>query len=146
MTPDILALDYYDGALEGFGRRVLDGHDVYFTFVAWDPEQDERLFAVMPLPPEAVDRVFAMYAKADRAPESRVWLPPGRLEVEADNVELEALIARARKRIPSEGTLMVTMHIGATPPGVRRVKAAERERLERVLASRTPDPISNWLL
>ena len=40
----ILALSYYDGATEGFIDGMWDSNIYFFKVVAWDQNQDERLY------------------------------------------------------------------------------------------------------
>ena len=35
-APTMLALDFYDGVIEGIGRNVIGYDEAYFTMLAWD--------------------------------------------------------------------------------------------------------------
>lgn len=43
-SPKLIVLEFYDGPTEGFVRRVEYGLVYYFRTVAWDAQQDRRLY------------------------------------------------------------------------------------------------------
>ena len=138
-APPMLALDFYDGVIEGIGRNVLGYDEAYFTMLAWDDTQDMRVFAVVPLEHGALDRLFALYAAFEAPPHRETWMPrPYPIP------ELDTIIAAARARIPEEAMLVQAMRVTDHPTATRKVEPTDRVRIERIVSTRCFDTIAGW--
>lgn len=138
-APTMLAFDFYDGVIEGIGRKILCYDEAYFTMLAWDDTQDMRVFAVLPLEHGALDRLFALYAAFEAPPQRETWMPrPYPI------IEVDMIIAAARARIPEEAMLVQAMRVTDHPTATRRVEATDRVRIERIVSTRRFDTIAGW--
>jgi hypothetical protein len=82
----VLVFTYFDGALTGLASAP-DGC-VCFSMVAWDADQNERLFALSPVPASVFDEAWRAYAVVED-PREPYWLP------NSSTQESEQIAARA---------------------------------------------------
>lgn len=69
----LVVLDYYDGPAGGFLRCDGCGDEYHFYMLDWDSSQNVRIFALAPLPPATLERLFDVL---EARPDRRVWIPP----------------------------------------------------------------------
>jgi hypothetical protein len=69
----MVVLDYYDGPASGFLQCGICGSEYHFYMLDWDPAQIVRIFALAPVPPSSLERLFGLLKAI---PDRRVWIPP----------------------------------------------------------------------
>ncbi|WP_157597907.1 MULTISPECIES: hypothetical protein [unclassified Rhizobacter] len=74
-SPRLVALGFYDGPTEGFVRGVESGFAHYFKAVAWDDDQDRRLYLLGRVEERVVDQLLALLAEPGQAISSAVFTP-----------------------------------------------------------------------
>jgi len=72
---EIIALEFYDGAKEGFALSVGNLGPSYFKLIAWDENQDQRLFVVISIAKLIFDTIFDLLSLGNDKPVSKMWLP-----------------------------------------------------------------------
>ena len=140
----MIAFDYYDGVLEGVCRDLQGMREAYFTLIAWDEDVDGRLFAAVEIAEGTIQALADALSRTHPFPEREVWTPRNRPGDPDDAAFVEALIARARHRIRTEGTLLQVFQIERVPLRSRRVVDSDLPRIDQVLASGKYDTIVGW--
>ena len=89
---EIIALDFYDGATEGFALSVGELGVAYFKLIAWDENQDQRLFVVVSIEKLIFNSIFRLLSFSNSAPSSSVWLPNWIFKNHQDETEENEII------------------------------------------------------
>ena len=74
-TPKVLVLSYYDGATEGFLDGLGDDQVYFFKVVAWDQDQDRRLYVLGQVARAMYLELLDILAKSQRSSTSATWTP-----------------------------------------------------------------------
>ncbi len=74
-TTKVLALAYYDGATEGFLNGMGDDQVYFFKVVAWDKNQDQRLFLLGQVDRAIYLELLDILAKNQEVPVDSTWMP-----------------------------------------------------------------------
>ncbi|MGH8081740.1 MAG: hypothetical protein ACREP7_14290 [Lysobacter sp.] len=144
MEPKVIAFDFYDGATEGFAESLLDGSDCYFALVAWDSDQDDRLYAAVKIERPLYARVKFLLGKTQAIPSLSVWLPRWEFAEAGDEREVSELTRSCRHRIGHDGHLLLTRHIGEQPTGMLTIHDELAPKVNGVLERGTPDDLALW--
>lgn len=75
LTPQVLALDYYDGATEGFLNKIGDERIYFFKVAAWDQNQNKRLYLLGQVAPEMYLELLDILTKTHQTQTSQTWVP-----------------------------------------------------------------------
>lgn len=86
-SPRLVAVGFYDGPTEGFVHGFESGFAHYFKAVAWDDEQDRRLYVLGRVQEHVFDRLVALLTEAGQTTSSAVLAPMWKFS----NTEHEAL-------------------------------------------------------
>ena len=104
---EIIALDFYDGATEGFALSVGELGVSYFKLIAWDENQDQRLFVVVSIEKLIFNSIFRLLSFSNSAPSSSVWLPNWSFKNHQDETEANEIIDASVTDIKSKGILVL---------------------------------------
>lgn len=74
-TPKVLALSYYDGAIEGFIDGMGDDQVYFFKVAAWDIGQDRRLYVLGQVARAIYLELLDILMTSQRVPASSTWAP-----------------------------------------------------------------------
>lgn len=74
-NPRLIALGFYDGPIEGFVRGITSGLAYYFKAVAWDPEQDRRLFLLGQVEERVFEELLVLLAESGQSVSHPVLTP-----------------------------------------------------------------------
>jgi hypothetical protein len=74
-NPRLIALGFYDGPIEGFVRGITSGLAYYFKAVAWDPEQDRRLFLLGQVEERVIEELLVLLAESGQSVSHPVLTP-----------------------------------------------------------------------
>lgn len=74
-TTKVLALAYYDGVTEGFLNGMGDDQVYFFKVVAWDKNQDQRLFLLGQVDRAVYLELLDILAKNQEVPIDSTWMP-----------------------------------------------------------------------
>lgn len=75
LTQNMLVLAYYDGATEGFIDKTNDNQIYFFKVVAWDENQDKRLFLAGLVSRVIYQELLDVLAKSHQVPTGSTWTP-----------------------------------------------------------------------
>lgn len=141
--PKVIAVDYYDGANEGFANGVLQEH-CYFKLIAWDPDQDQRLYAVVEISRLQYERVVSLLGNAQDVPSRPLWIPRWEFASLEDEQEINELLLQCRNRLVSEGVLLLARQIDELPTWKAEITDKLSPRVAAVLARGVPDDLELW--
>lgn len=144
IEPKVIAFEYYDGATEGFAEHLLDGSDCYFTLVAWDSDQDDRLYAAVKVERSLYARVTSLFGKAQEIPSLPVWIPRWEFADTNDEGEATELVRLCRSRLNREGYLLLTRQIGEQPTQMVVITGDLAPKVNEVLMRGAPDDLALW--
>jgi hypothetical protein len=103
MSANILATDYYDGATEGFVVQPADAGVKYFRLIAWDSEQDRRLFVIADVDSKELSRLEDLLKASGQSPKEQTWLPEWRFSGSCDAAEADDIVERCRSKLRETG-------------------------------------------
>jgi hypothetical protein len=140
----VTALNFYDGATEGFAEDISHGRDCYFTLVAWDVDQDERLYGVINVDRELHQRVTLLLSGTQERSSFPVWMPKWEFASANDESEATALVYACRRRLSTEGYLLFGRHMGDKPSRTVEIRGDLIARVDAVLLRGIPEDLSLW--
>ena len=105
--PEIIALDFYDGAIEGFAISLKEIGPCYFKLVAWDENQDQRLFVVVSIVRLIFDELLKLLKWSDDKSYSKIWLPNFGYEISDSGLKVEKIIECCKSEIKLKGILVL---------------------------------------
>lgn len=71
----LLALAYYDGATEGFVNGMADDRVYFFKVVAWDQNQDKRLYLLGEVDRDVYQELLDILSQTHQAKTGLTWVP-----------------------------------------------------------------------
>jgi hypothetical protein len=71
----ILALSYYDGVIEGFIDGLWDSNIYFFKVVAWDQNQDQRLYLLGIVERDIFFELLEILTTSQASSQGPIWLP-----------------------------------------------------------------------
>ena len=104
---EIIALGFYDGATEGFSLCIKDLGVSYFKLIAWDENQDQRLFVVVPIAKLIFDTIFNLLSLSNDPPNSSVWLPKWVFKSNQDETKANQIVNNCVSDINSKGVFIL---------------------------------------
>lgn len=130
----MVVLDFYDGVTEGFALSLGSPGPVYFKMLAWDADQDERLFAVVIVPLALYERLFRLVGSL----EWPVWDTLGESELK----DIEKIVKDCRTRLISEGNFFLgpQLECSAQQQPIGEIPNSKFSR-----ALRKPADLEEWL-
>ena len=105
--PNIIALDFYDGATEGF----MVGHKAsvvfYFKMIAWDGDQDTRLYVVSEIDSSAYDELVTILLRNGETPSQLMWIPPWSFQIENDERRANQIVDDCERTLLESHSLVL---------------------------------------
>ena len=105
--PNIIALGFYDGATEGFTVGHREGVVCYFKIIAWDGDQDTRLYVVSEIDSSAYDEFVMILLRNGEIPSPLMWIPPWRFRVENDERRANQIVDDCKRTLLSSHSLVL---------------------------------------
>jgi hypothetical protein len=137
----VLALGYSDGPTEGFVHAA-SGSCFFFKVIAWDRDQDRRLFALASVDPNLVIELEHVLQKRERL-RTPIWAPSWRFKSKEDRKEADQLATRAIKSRSGPWEL----GLGVSPlalDAISPVSAAQEATVNEVVGSGRVEPLEKW--
>jgi hypothetical protein len=141
--PKVIAVDYYDGANEGFASGVLHEH-CYFKLIAWDSDQNQRLYAVVEISRLQYKRVMSLLGGVQVVPSRSLWIPVWEFASQEGEEEINHLLLQCRRRLATEGVLLLAPRIDERPTWKAEVSEKLSPRISAVLARGVPDDLASF--
>ena len=143
MTFPVIALDYYDGATEGFMAHP-DGARM-FKMIAWDQDEDRRLFAVCNIPFKDFRALHELLVLANTRSGGSVWMSSWEFSNNADRRKANVILRRCKEMLATRSDLVMGKHIDDAETQIISVPEQIRKDVVRALSRRTPEDIKAWL-
>ena len=144
-APRVLALSYYDGATEGFLDGIADDNQVYyFKVVAWDREQDERLYLLGSVERAGYAELLALLEVTQRPQGGPTWLPEWNFSTSEGEAQARAIVDLSKLSMGKSGYLA----LGSDPSSAVKILNVRPDCLARAmdLADRdSPGDLADWL-
>jgi hypothetical protein len=140
---NMLVLSYYDGATEGFFDVIDDGLVYYFKVVAWDENQDQRLYVLATVSRDDYLELFDIFVMSKDSPTAPTWAPTWKFaspELEARATE----IVEIGRRAANNPTFLA---LGNNLSGAERVVQLMPKGLASAIAllkGRMPRRLADW--
>lgn len=139
----MIALDFYDGATEGFSLLDIDLGAIYFKIIAWDKNQDQRLFVAIPIGKETFNYIFELLRKINDEPTEKTWIPKWEFSNEYDRRELDSVIEASKNGLKANSILILGSQINSKPINIFPVNSHTGKRIENAI--REVEDIDDWL-
>jgi hypothetical protein len=143
-SPRLVALGFQDGPTEGFVRGFVGSHAHYFKVVAWDDQQDRRLYLLGQVQVRVVDELLALLTAPGQTVSSAVLTPAWTF----GDTELEALankLVEEGQRTLGSPALVV---LGSSLLDGFEVMKPTESQLKRAIALaqwQSPGNLGDWL-
>lgn len=140
---EIIALEYYDGATEGFALAVGNLGVSYFKMIAWDDNQDKRLFIAVPVGRAVFSKVLDLLTVINIQPISKVWMPDWSFANSKDEANANKIVESCRRELKSKGNLVLGDNINGESLRLFAIADALNESVQR--AMNEPENLGDWL-
>ena len=140
---EIIALDFYDGAKEGFALSIGNLGPSYFKLIAWDENQDQRLFVVISIAKLIFDKIFGLLSLSNDKPVSKVWLPNWAFRNNKDEDEANKIIDSCMNELKSKGVLVLGDQIDSESISMFTINDSLLRSVEDAIQK--PEGIDGWL-
>lgn len=140
---EVIALDYYDGATEGFALTIKNQGISYFKMIAWDDCQDQRLFAAVSIARLTFFRVIDLLSASNIQPISKVWIPDWSFANSKDEADANDIVVSCRSELKSKGFLVLGNNINSESRSIFTITDALAESVES--AKIEPENLKDWL-
>jgi len=139
----ILATDYYDGAIEGFLLHKTNSVS-YFRLVAWDSDQDQRLFVVADVDAKEMFRLENLLKTVKQSSQQHVWLPEWAFSDSHDATEANKIIERCRKKLVEDGNFVLGNRLD-TAKEISRITRDNWRAVEEEINGNVVGNLDKWL-
>lgn len=140
---EVIALDYYDGATEGFALAIGSLGVSYFKMIAWDDDQDQRLFVVVSIARLIFDTIFSLLSLSNDSPASKVWVPSWSFGNSQDEAKANKLVESCLTDIKSKGVLSLGSQVDSTSVDIFTINDSIMSSVERAIQK--PEHLNDWL-
>ncbi|MEM7348727.1 MAG: hypothetical protein AAF485_31235 [Chloroflexota bacterium] len=144
MTVEVIALDFFDGATEGFVRSLGDSGPCYFKLIAWDDTQDKRLFAAVAVTQDEYDELVSILASSEPIPTSDVWVPRWEFENNTAKNNADDFIDSIEDRLRSSGLLILGLGVTDSTAKIREYDKVLGQQVGEHIGDNKPDNLCNW--
>ncbi len=143
--PMIIAIEYYDGATEGFAWSLKGMGACYFKLIAWDEEQDERLYAVTGIDSSLLDNLYRLLSNDDNQSITKIWIPIWSFRSKRDEIEANGLIEFCKNQLKSSWVLMYGKQIESESIKKVLIKDYSEIDIKNILQNEQLDSLNKWL-
>lgn len=143
-SPRLVALGFHDGPTEGFVRGVVSGLVHYFKLVAWDDDQDRRLYLLGQVEPRVVDQLLALLAESGQTASRAVLTPAWKFRDAEDEALANKLVQEGQRTLSSPALVV----LGSSLLEGFEVVDATESQLKRAVALaqlQVPGNLDDWL-
>lgn len=141
--PQLIAIGFYDGPTEGFAQGVEGIPVCFFKVVAWDENQDRRLYLLSRVDERTYEELVAILAKSQGILPN-IWTPDWSFDEAAIELRANRIVDEARRSLAASALVA----LGESPLGVLDVIVPTSRQLEsaRNLAdAEWPGNLDDWL-
>jgi hypothetical protein len=142
--PRLIALGFHDGPTEGFVRGVVSDLAHYFKAVAWDDEQDRRLYLLGQVEGYVVDQLLALLAEPGQTVSSAVLTPAWRFSDTEREALANKLVEEGQRTLNSPDLVV----LGSSLLEDVEVVTPTEAQLNRAMALaqlKSPGNLGDWL-
>lgn len=145
-APKVIAIDYHDGPAEGLADTIGDLRWCYFKLIAWDKNQDNRLYVVNEVNRDIYARVVELLTRNQKPPSTSVWLPQWKNMDKEDKQEMNQLLNTCSRSLNQPQYLVFSEDVMGQVNEARDIKNDNdlRKRVAEVLKAGKPDNLINW--
>lgn len=141
----IIALDFYDGATEGFASLEKHG-PCYFKLIAWDKNEDQRLFVAISITRWIFETVIRLLSVCNDLPSTKVWLPKWIFNNAHDEAEADKIIKSSYQvDLKSKAILVLGDQIDSASAKIFTIEDSLVGFVERAMQQQ-PDNLGDWLV
>ena len=97
----ITAFDFYDGAIEGLAPSIKQFRHCYFKLIAWDHDQDKRLYVISEIDQSKYNKLLALLVRTQEQSSTSVWLPSWSFYNKSDEEKANSLVESFRAALLS---------------------------------------------
>lgn len=141
----VIALDYYDGEVEGLVASFHHYNHCYFKLVAWSQGQDKRLYSIIEVDVDMYNKLIRLLTLTQEQPSVPVWIPRWSFSKDSDEQEANRILGSFQKALFSSKLLVLGNSILDEALRSFQVNAQTLEMYNRVLIADSPDNLSSWL-
>lgn len=141
--PKVIALAYYDGATEGFLNGLNDDQVYFFKVVAWDQDQDRRLYLLGRPIRAAYAELIEILEETGQRGSGSTWIP--RWVFESAELAARANILAEMGRSSLQTPAFLAM--GGALPEAMEIVFMDSEALAKAVAlatQGTPGDLAAW--
>ena len=109
----VIAINFYDGATEGFALFVKNYGACYFKLIAWDSNQDKRLYLVTKIDEFVFIRLLELLACKQKPLSTPVWLPNWVFSNDNDEKQANDIIDSCESNLQISSTLILGTQINS---------------------------------
>ena len=110
-VPEIIALDFYDGATEGYIRELHNRGPYYFRMIAWDDSQEQRLFAATSVDQTEFDELVVLLKPDERSSSAVVWVPEWQFQDPSQEKRANNIVGSSQEKLQVSGVLILGSQI-----------------------------------
>jgi hypothetical protein len=142
---EIIALDFYDGATEGFALSLGVHGPCYFKMLAWDDTQERRLFALAKIDGALIEELVTLLEPQERVPSSRIWIPKWKFHQAGEEKRADDIVSSSQDRLRLSGSLVLGSAITDASAKEIEFDGEVARHVGQFLITTEPDRLSNWL-
>lgn len=143
VAPKILALSYYDGAIEGFFDDVGNDQVFYFKVVAWDQSQDKRLYVFGRVDKAIYLELLSMFANSHSPTPNPTWAPPWVFVNDAMKNRANEIVEIGRQSMSSPSFFALGDDLNNV---IRITPSVTGDLVEEIARAGEPGNLEDWLV
>lgn len=140
----VLALAYYDGATEGFLNGMGDDQVYFFKVIAWDKDQDRRLFLLGKVDRGIYLELLDILAKTQEVPIGSTWIAAWTFGSPEMHARADSLVVIGKRSLEAPACLAVGEDLLGTMEVVRPNTLGLLNAISLAGAS-TPGNLADWM-
>jgi hypothetical protein len=140
----VLAFDFYDGPTEGIAREVLGAGPCYFKMIAWDEQQDVRLFGVVAIDERVFQRWVETVARNSPNSSASVQLVTHTFPLTSTDGNLEMELEKWIEQLPQSGFLVCGTAVDSLDARRYSIPESMGMRFTEAMKSNAPESLSDW--
>jgi hypothetical protein len=141
----VIVDDYYDGSISGFIQSYSLNTSYYFKLIAWDDEQNRRLFALYDFPSDEFFKLERELAHYGEIPNYPIWVLKWKFDSNSSEKNAELAIKLAMDKKLDIRTLMLTEQINGEILLISNFTNIV-DKLFQVIDSSRIDSLDYWLV
>jgi hypothetical protein len=139
----LLVLGYYDGSIEGFLNGLNDDQVYFFKVIAWDNNQDKRVFLLGKVSQTIYHELLDLLESTQSKPTNSVWMPSWVFENGKTQINVNKLLQIGRLSLETPALLVLGEDL-LDEITILHSTANELEHATALVAQSTPINLENW--